>query len=85
VLQTVIQRLAPTGAEKGAKGVVFVAWGAHAGKLCAGIGSDHLVLKSVHPSPLSASRGFFGNGHFTKANEWLQERYGSKIDWNIPA
>ena len=43
----------------------------------------HLVLKSVHPSPLSASRGFFGNGHFKKANEWLKENYGEEgmIDW----
>lgn len=43
----------------------------------------HLVLKSAHPSPLSASRGFFGNGHFTQSNAWLQERYGADggIDW----
>lgn len=43
----------------------------------------HLVLKSVHPSPLSANRGFFGNGHFRKANEWLKENYGEEgmIDW----
>lgn len=43
----------------------------------------HLVLKSVHPSPLSANRGFFGNGHFKKANEWLKENYGEEgmIDW----
>lgn len=43
----------------------------------------HLVLSSAHPSPLAASRGFFGNGHFTKANTWLEERYGSGggIDW----
>ena len=36
-----------------------------------------------HPSPLSASRGFFGNGHFKKANDWLQTRYGKDglIDW----
>ena len=44
----------------------------------------HLVLSSVHPSPLSASRGFFGNGHFKKANAWLVEQYGSEdaaVDW----
>ena len=36
-----------------------------------------------HPSPYSADKGFFGNGHFSKANEWLEERYGSAaaIDW----
>lgn len=45
--------------------------------------SKHLILKSVHPSPLSANRGFFGNGHFKKANEWLKEKYGEEgmIDW----
>lgn len=43
----------------------------------------HLVLTSAHPSPLAASRGFFGNGHFKKANVWLEERYGpgGGIDW----
>lgn len=45
--------------------------------------NKHLILKSVHPSPLSANRGFFGNGHFKKANEWLREKYGEEgmIDW----
>lgn len=43
------------------------------------------MLKSVHPSPLSASRGFFDCGHFRKANEWLGARYGpeGEIDWNL--
>ncbi len=38
---------------------------------------------SVHPSPLSANRGFLGNNHFIKANEWLQQRYTVEgiIDW----
>lgn len=85
ILDTIISRLSPTGAEAGAKGVVFMAWGAHAGKLCTKIGKDHLVLKSAHPSPLSASRGFLGNGHFNKANEWLEEKYGKegRIDWEL--
>lgn len=41
------------------------------------------MLKSAHPSPLSASRGFFGNDHFNKANAWLHERYtvDGGIDW----
>ncbi|KAG5439348.1 hypothetical protein PCK2_000846 [Pneumocystis canis] len=45
---------------------------------------NHLVLKSVHPSPLSASKGFFNCGHFKKANEWLSKKYGEDgiIDWN---
>ncbi|CCO36857.1 uracil-DNA glycosylase [Rhizoctonia solani AG-1 IB] len=57
------------------RGVVFLAWGAWAGKRVAGL--------DKHPSPLSASRGFLGNEHFKKANDWLELRYGidSKIDW----
>lgn len=45
--------------------------------------NKHLLLKSVHPSPLAAMRGFFGCGHFSKANEWLEERYGpgGGVDW----
>jgi uracil-DNA glycosylase len=43
----------------------------------------HLILSSAHPSPFAAMKGFFGNGHFVKANKWLEERYGEKggIDW----
>ncbi|MBV9349484.1 MAG: uracil-DNA glycosylase [Patescibacteria group bacterium] len=62
--------------------VVFMLWGAFAGKKEALIdGSKHLVLKSAHPSPLSAQKGFFGNGHFRKANEYLQAHHRSKIHW----
>lgn len=45
----------------------------------------NLVLKSAHPSPLSASRGFLGNEHFKKANAWLRERYGEDggVDWTV--
>lgn len=45
--------------------------------------TKHLVLRSAHPSPLSAHRGFIGNGHFKKANEWLKENYGEgeEINW----
>ncbi|KZV59155.1 DNA glycosylase, partial [Peniophora sp. CONT] len=68
------------------KGVVFMAWGLPAQKTCAAVGIDekkHLILKSAHPSPLSAYRGFFGNGHFKRANDWLEERYGDGggVDW----
>lgn len=47
--------------------------------------SKHLVLRSVHPSPLSASRGFFNCGHFRKTNDWLTATYGSAsvIDWRL--
>ena len=69
------------------RGVVFLAWGSDAQKSCKGLGnkSKHLVLESVHPSPLSASRGFFNCGHFKKANDWLSTRYGVEgiVDWNL--
>jgi len=126
VLRVVTERLSPSESADhvpGAKGVVFMAWGAHAQKMCAGVDKvsvtinptseapraqattssfqaflceriscsgagahvqkKHLVLTSAHPSPLAASRGFFGNGHFKKANVWLEERYGpgGGIDW----
>lgn len=67
-------------------GVVFLAWGTPAGKRVSGINKEkHCVLQSVHPSPLSASRGFFTCGHFKKCNDWLSERYGAGeiIDWSL--
>ncbi|KAL6302469.1 uracil-DNA glycosylase [Sparassis latifolia] len=66
------------------RGIVFLAWGAWAAKRVAKLDKKrHLILSSAHPSPLSASRGFFGNGHFKKANKWLEEKYGSegRVDW----
>ncbi|CAE6444873.1 unnamed protein product [Rhizoctonia solani] len=66
------------------RGVVFMAWGAWAGKRVAGLDKKkHCILTSAHPSPLSANRGFLGNGHFKKANDWLEQRYGvdNAIDW----
>lgn len=63
-----------------------MAWGTPAGKRVQKIDKQrHLVLQSVHPSPLSASRGFFDCGHFKKANEWLISRYGEagEIDWAL--
>lgn len=68
------------------RGVVFLAWGAPARSNVAQVNKQkHNVLYSVHPSPLSASRGFFECGHFKKTNEWLKERYGDEgqIDWNL--
>ncbi|KAK4197869.1 putative uracil-DNA glycosylase [Triangularia verruculosa] len=73
-------------ATKRTKGVVFLAWGTPAGKRVLKVDQKrHLVLKSVHPSPLSASRGFFQCGHFRKANEWLGDRYGlqGRVDWAL--
>lgn len=73
-------------AQKRSKGVVFLAWGAPAGKRVAKVDKvKHCVLTSVHPSPLSAHRGFFECGHFKKTNEWLVKRYGEDgaIDWDL--
>jgi uracil-DNA glycosylase len=67
------------------EGVVFMLWGSYAQKKSAMIDSQrHLVLKSVHPSPLSAYRGFFGCGHFSAANQYLQEQLLEPIDWQLP-
>ncbi|SCV74697.1 BQ2448_7726 [Microbotryum intermedium] len=73
------------GAGKLGKGVVFFAWGAWAAKRVAKLDTaKHLVLKSAHPSPLSAHRGFLNNGHFKQANEWIEKKYGPDgiIDWS---
>merc|ERR1711881_447936 len=80
------QKVIDLVAQKRTGGVVFLAWGSPAQKRCTGVnGTKHLVFKSVHPSPLSASRGWFDCGHFKKANEWLEQRYGKEgvIDWNL--
>lgn len=63
--------------------IVFFLWGADAQKKETLItNKSHLILKSVHPSPLSASRGFFGCRHFSKCKEFLQKN-GTDIDFNI--
>ncbi|ORZ01472.1 uracil-DNA glycosylase-like protein [Syncephalastrum racemosum] len=63
--------------------VVFMLWGSYAQKKGAKIDSKkHLVLKSVHPSPLSAHRGFFDCGHFKKANEYLRQNAREPVNWN---
>ncbi|KAK4497526.1 hypothetical protein PRZ48_011977 [Zasmidium cellare] len=80
------QKVIDTVATKRTRGVVFLAWGKPAQDRCAKINaSKHLVLKSVHPSPLSAHKGWFDCGHFKQANEWLEKRYGKEgvIDWNL--
>lgn len=80
------QKVIDTVAKVRGRGVVFLAWGAPAGKRVAKINkAKHLVLQSVHPSPLSAQKGFFTCGHFKKTNEWLAERYGvdGVINWNL--
>jgi len=67
---------------KGREHLVFMLWGAPAGRKAALIDqSRHLVLTSAHPSPLSAMRGFMGNGHFLKCNEYLIEHGQRPIVW----
>ncbi len=62
--------------------VVFMLWGSYAQKKGAFIDRrKHLVLESPHPSPLSAHRGFLGNGHFKKANDYLEQHGRAAIDW----
>lgn len=62
--------------------LVFILWGAYAQRKGANINTNrHFVLKSTHPSPLSAHRGFFGNQHFSKANEYLANHGKEPIDW----
>jgi uracil-DNA glycosylase len=86
--EALTQKVIDLVAQKRTRGVVFLAWGKSAGDRVAKVDTKkHLVLKSVHPSPLSASRGFFECGHFRKTNEWLLLRYGptGEIDWNLNA
>ena len=62
--------------------LVFILWGAYAQKKGAFIDrSRHLVLSSAHPSPLSAWHGFFGNKHFSRANEYLTAQGKTPIQW----
>lgn len=65
--------------------VIFVLWGNNARKKKDFIDkSRHYILEAAHPSPLSASRGFFGCGHFRKINEILAKLGKTEIDWQIP-
>lgn len=62
--------------------LVFILWGSYAQRKGAVVDtSRHLVLKSAHPSPLSAYRGFFGNHHFTLANDYLIRHGLTPISW----
>ena len=65
--------------------LVFVLWGSAAGRKAQMIdGRKHLILRSPHPSPLSAHRGFFGCGHFSQINEHLGRHGSPAIDWSLP-
>ena len=64
--------------------IVFLLWGAPAGKKAAMLHNpNHLILKSPHPSPLSAYRGFFGSKPFSQTNEFLVSKGLAPIDWQI--
>ncbi len=64
------------------KNVVYMLWGSFAQEKAKMVNaSENLILKSPHPSPLSAYRGFFGNRHFSKANTYLTEHGMQPIDW----
>lgn len=64
--------------------LVFLLWGNYAmAKESLIDTSKHLVLKSAHPSPFSANRGFFGNRHFSKTNQYLRENAIGEIDWRV--
>ena len=64
--------------------IVFMLWGRPAGEKEAMLDNKkHLVLKAPHPSPLSASRGFFGCAHFSKCNDFLVKNGKTPIDWQI--
>lgn len=78
--------------EQDDKSLVFLLWGSNAIKMVESLLSKSSlsqkknlkVFKSVHPSPLSANRGFFGNNHFRQINDWLyNEREEKMIDWSI--
>ncbi|SFS70414.1 uracil-DNA glycosylase [Sphingobacterium wenxiniae] len=76
IIQLISQRLS---------NVVFILWGSYAQKKSFLIDSQkHCVLTSVHPSPLSAHRGFFGCKHFSQANAYLVRNGRKPIDWQIP-
>jgi len=75
VLQDVIDGIRPT---------VFILWGKHAENMVDSLETDwhtHLAIRSPHPSPLSAHRGFFGSKPFSKANAFLEEAGISPIEW----
>ena len=64
------------------KNVVYMLWGSFAQKKADFVDNqNNLILKSAHPSPLSAYRGFFGNHHFSRANEYLIQNGKTPIDW----
>jgi uracil-DNA glycosylase len=75
--------IATINAEK--EHVVFILWGAYAQKKGAFIDrGKHLVIEGLHPSPLSAHRGFFGQHYFSRANDYLAQHQQQPVDWLLP-
>jgi uracil-DNA glycosylase len=67
------------------KNLVFILWGAYAQKKAKLVSREkHLVIETVHPSPLSAYRGFFGSAPFSQANQYIQSSGHTPIDWRLP-
>jgi len=65
-------------------GVVFILWGAPSQKKISLIdGKKHCILKGPHPSPLSASKGFFGCKHFSQCNAYLEKKGKTPINWKL--
>ena len=65
--------------------VAFILWGNHAqGVLPVLTHPDHLLVRSAHPSPLSARRGFFGSRPFSRVNDWLKAKGETPINWTTP-
>lgn len=66
--------------------LVFLLWGSYAQAKGKVIDTNrHCVLRTTHPSPLSAYRGFLGSGHFSKTNNFLRKRGIPQIDWSLPS
>ncbi|WP_413612685.1 uracil-DNA glycosylase [Bdellovibrio sp. HCB-110] len=66
------------------EGLVFVLWGSYAQKKAAFVDrKKHFVIEAVHPSPLSAHRGFFGTKPFSKANAYLRSKGKDEINWDL--
>ena len=79
IIRAVAEQQAPT---------VFMLWGSHAQAkaplVTAAARHRHLILTAPHPSPLSAYKGWFGSGHFSKANAFLEAHGRGSIDWSVP-
>lgn len=73
-----------TELNKHQKNIVYMLWGAYAQKKGKNIdANNNLILKSVHPSPLSAHRGFLGCKHFSQCNQYLQDNNKTVINWQV--